>query len=194
MRRATPYDRKRAVSILANAFKENPGVLWVVKNDSKMDDRIVALCEYCYDTAFEINGVFISNDFNGVSLIFPMENKKFSWRTPILYFKLAVNALGIFRIGEVIRRELYLSKHRPKHNFLYFWMVAVDPNCKGIDTMQEMTYWAAAYSKHLNLPLVAETTLEKNKKVYERYGYEEYHRWNVSDKDVCVHFMIRQPK
>lgn len=194
MRIATLEDREKAINILYRAFKKTPGVVWIVKQDKCINDRIKAVCAYCFDTVLPIKGAFITSDGKGVSLLYRLKDKKLTVRDLINQAILAYKAIGVRRAKEIIRREKYIKQHRPEGDYLYFWMVAVDTDVKGIDTMKEITYWAQELSNKMNIPLLAETTMEKNKVVYERYGYQVYHTWDVPKKDFKVYFMIKYPK
>lgn len=193
MRLATSRDKRFSIDILQRAFRNIPGILWIVKKDKKIEKRIKHLCSFCFDTALAANGVHITSDNKGVGLMYRMKDKKFRLYDFVLYLKLVFQVIGVSRLDEIIIRERYIKTHRLKGDYLYFWMVAVDPNSKGIEPMKEMTYWSIDKSKELNIPILAETSVEQNRRVYERYGYKVYHTWNVPDKDFNFYFMVRYP-
>ena len=46
-------------------------------------------------------------------------------------------------------------------------------------------------AKIQRIPIYAETTLEKNKKVYERFGFKVYKTWINQTNGIQVWFMCR---
>lgn len=195
MRKATKADRNRAIEILYKAYKDNPTFTWVVKPGSpeQFEDRTKQLCGFLFDNILQIGGVYMTSYNDGICMIYNINDKKntaYSW---YLQIKLAFNVIGITRALEIMKRESHIEKLRPKGNYLYFWVLAADPDVKGYQDMAEIRDDTFAMSKNQNLPIYAETTVERNVIMYKRYGFEEYDTWHVPGKDVIVHFMKREP-
>ena len=47
------------------------------------------------------------------------------------------------------------------------------------------------YSKQEQLPILLETSVERNKDIYERYGFYVYHEWMDSGGGQSLWFMRR---
>jgi hypothetical protein len=194
MKVATKQDRERAVDILTRAYVDVPGVLAIVKETGDVRKRVKALCEYCFDTMQPIGGVYITTCNNGVAMVYQTKDKKFRWGGLIDQIVLIFKAVGISRALKIMKRDKIIQQKRPKENILYFWMLAVDPEVRGIQAMKEIRDEIYELSEKLNMPIYAETTVDRNKVMYERYGFETYDTWYDNEKDTNVYFMYRPIK
>ncbi len=186
--------KKKITQIITEAFEANPSVNWVVKNDHKKEQRIRALAEYSFDTAFRRNGVFVSDNLEGVALCYKYNFRKESLADYYAQLKLLFKSIGVTRVFEVLNRQAYISKHRPKDGyFLYFWFFGVSNKGRGSHAAKQLKDEIFNLSKETNLPIYLETSVEKNKKVYERYGFDTYHVWHYEKKGIDLHFMKRDP-
>lgn len=195
MRKATKADRERAIEILYKAYKDNPTFTWVVKDGTpeQFEERVKYLCGFLFDSISLIGGVYMTSYNDGICMIYNINDKKNSLQSWILQIKLAFKVIGITRALEIMQRENKIEKRRPNGDYLYFWVLAADPDVKGFQDMAEIRDETFAMSKELNLPIYAETTVDRNVIMYKRYGFEEYDTWEVPGKDVTVHFMRRFP-
>jgi hypothetical protein len=192
MREALKSDRKLVVDIVSQAFLSNPSVLYVVKKDGKLEQRVRYLAEYSFDTGFLRDGVFLSDDNLGVAICYPYNKKKEGLRDYINQIKLIFSCIGLSRVRKVMKREAYIKKHRPKDgNFLYFWFLGVSSQRSENSTIVDIKEGLFKQSEQLKLPIYLETSVEKNRRVYERYGFEVYHIWEVPEEEYCLYFMRR---
>lgn len=183
-------DRQLVVNIITDAFKDNPSVLSVINNDKRKTERISALAEYVFDTAFSRNGIFISSDKTGVAICYRYNEKA---NAPADYFnqlKLVVNAIGIRRVFKILKRDAYISKQRPANgNFMYFWFFGVVDQGKGRGAAIELKNRLFEKAKKENLPIYLETSVLQNKSVYERFGFKVYHSWKEAETSNEIWFM-----
>ena len=194
MRKAEKKDQGRVLEILTSSFETNPSVLWVIRKDSKIKKRILALCNYSYKTAFLRKGVYLSSDESGVALFYKYNIRKDGLRDYLNQAALLCNAVGISRLKLVLRREAYIKNYRPKDGeFFYFWFLGVHPNSQNGFAARELRDHLLNISDQEQLPIYLETSVGKNKKVYERYGFETYHQWHSDDKKTTVFLMRRTP-
>ncbi|MBK8807125.1 MAG: hypothetical protein IPO21_10965 [Bacteroidales bacterium] len=92
--------------------------------------------------------------------------------------KLAFGAIGISRALKIQKRESFIHKHRPADgNFLYFWFWGIKTSERGKYSAIESKKFIFELSKRLDIPIYLETSVVKNKNVYERYGFETYSLW-----------------
>ena len=99
--------------------------------------------------------------------------------------------IPIKNVFQTLKRESYLKKHRYDGTHLYFWFLGVK---KGGGTAGfEMKDYLFDFSSKEQLPIILETSVERNKEIYERYGFEVYHEWPNSGKGKTLWFMIRKP-
>jgi len=95
-------------------------------------------------------------------------------------------------VFETLKREAYIKKHRFKGNHLYFWFFGVK---KGGDRAGfELKNYMFDYSKKEQLPILLETSVQRNKEIYERYGFHVYHQWMDSGGGNTLWFMKRDVK
>ena len=94
------------------------------------------------------------------------------------------------RVPQVLKREGILKKYRTKEPHLNFWFLGVDPDKKGMGGVMDLKNGIFALAEKQQLPILLETSVERNKNVYERFGFRTYHTWKESD-DYTLWFMRR---
>lgn len=193
MRLAEWTDRKDIIDIIVSRFENIPGTIWVVREKANKKKAISCLASYVFLKSYNREGAWISDNNMGMALCFRYNKKIFSLRELwcLLRFTLFYGSLG--KIKDFIYRESYREKQRPPDgNYLYWWFFGVK---KGGDKAGfEISREIIRYSEREKLPIYLETTIEKNMRVYERYGYELYHYWEEPDKDIRFWFMKREVK
>jgi len=194
VRKATKTDKKLVIDIIAESFDKNPSVNWVIKNDTKRKKRIKELSKYSFETALMRNGAFISSDENGVALCYKYNEKGNLLADYWNQAKLAIKAVGLSRVIEVSRRESYIKKMRPNSGkYLYFWFLGVNNKGVGKGAAYEIKNFIFNKSKDEKLAIYLETSVEKNKLIYERFGFKTYHTWEDKSKNFELWFMKREP-
>ncbi len=193
MELAKKTDKQLVVKIISETFWDNPGVNTVIKNDSSKKSRIECLAEYAFEYAQKREGVYLSADKKGVAICFNrMECKKYFLSEIWLQAKLIFNAICISRLTRVMKREKHIKKIRPMDsNYLYFWFFGVLEEARSAGTAKQIKDFIFSISEQKKLPIYAETTVEKNKRVYEFYGFKTYHTWKDIDNNITVWFMKR---
>lgn len=186
-----PQNRHIALQVLTTAFGNNPGVLWVVKKDKHIRQRIKVLCKFCLGVAMQKQGAYITADLKGIALIFrnTMKQDPFRWLTG--YIQLGHYCIGWNRAIKVIRREMTITGRRPQTPHLYFWMLAVEDHTYGLNTIIEIRDFVFNQSKMLQLPIYAETTVESALTLYKRYGFKVYDKWQMDKSGLTVYFIYR---
>jgi hypothetical protein len=181
----------RALQILASAFDSIPSTLWIVKNDEHIHKRVLALSQFCLSVALQKNGAFISSDEKGVALIFRNGIKQTPLKWLVDYFRLGNECIGWRKAWSIIQREKTIVSKRLKIEHLYFWMLGVEDHSNGLNTIIEIRDFVFAYSRQLKLPILAETTVEKNLTLYKRYGFSVYDRWETGVDGINIWFIQR---
>lgn len=181
MRLAKKGDKKKVIQIISEAFDNNPSVNWVIKNDIFRKQRIRVLARYAFNVANRRSGVYLSSDEEGVVICYQYKKKKDDLFDYIDQLYLALFAVGLSRIGKVLRRESYIQKARSEDNdFLYFWFWGISKKGKGQTAARESKDFIFELSEKLKLRIYLETSVAKNKNVYERYGFKTYAIWQDS--------------
>lgn len=189
MKQITSSRAPTVIRILTESFQTNPSALWVIKQDEKVQKRLYALIEYAVKTGLENDGVFLSDDESAAAICFK-EPAKASLSSYLNQLRLIRKAIGFSRVPHVLKREGYLKKHRPNEPHLNFWFLGVDPARKGGRGVHDLKQGIFRLSAELQLPILIETSVERNKNVYERFGFHVYHTWRPST-DYTLWFMKR---
>lgn len=189
MKQAGTSDIPRAIQILTESFQTNPSALWVIKQDHKVQKRLRALIDYAVKTGMQNDGVFLSDDESTAAICFEepaSENLKSYWHQ----VELILRAITLPRVPQVLKREAYLKAHRPEGPHLNFWFLGVDPRKKGSGGVHDIKKGIFQLAKEKNLPILLETSVQRNKDVYEYFGFHTYHTWKQSE-DYTLWFMRR---
>ena len=72
-------------------------------------------------------------------------------------------------------------------------MLAVKNNTNGMSTVFELKKGLYEMSKKHNLAVYAETSLEKNKTIYERFGFITHNAFKMRGSDFTIWFLKRNP-
>lgn len=194
MKKATKKDKARVLKILTKTFDEVQGIKWLVKCDYKKEQRLKALAEYAFEKSFARNGVFLSDDETGVALCYRNRAKINLLKDFLNEAKLIIKALSIWRIPEILQRESYRQNMRPQNrDYYYFWMLGVLDEGKGKSAARELKNAIIQKADAEGLPIYAETSIERNCKVYEWGGFNLYHYWEVKEKEIRLWFLKREP-
>jgi ribosomal protein S18 acetylase RimI-like enzyme len=192
MRKASKQDIKLVVDIITESFQDNPSVLSVIKNDHKQKQRISALAVYAFKTGLRRNGVLISSDEQAIAICYPQglasEGLADLWNQLVF----AIKGIGVSRVPKVMQRAAMIKKSRLQDNdYLYFWFFGVRNKGRGQGGAQELKAAIFEESTQKKLPILVETSVNKNKKVYERFGFQVYHTWENKAENLTLWFMKR---
>ncbi|MDB4335058.1 hypothetical protein OAA06_01730 [bacterium] len=197
MIKAVKLDKKQVVEIVTESFSNNPSVLSVIKPGSAKQEqkRIAGLAEYAFNTAFKRNGVVLSSDRQGVAICYPYHVQKNTFKDYWNQLVLAFKVIGVSRILTIMRRDNYVKRQRPKDGrYLYFWFLGVKSDGIGKSAVRELRDSVYKESHLKKLPIYLETSVEKNRVVYERFGFEVYHAWDNTKEGNTIWFMKRDPE
>lgn len=191
MRKAIKADKKLVSDIISDSFINNPSAVSVLKNKGESKKRHLAgLAKYVFKTAYRRDGVYISDDEKGVAVCYKYNFKKESLYDYWNQFLLAVQVVGLKNVLNVLKRESYIKAKRPADgNFLYFWFFGVKEDGIGKGAASELWHSVLKDAKEKTLPIFLETSLEKNKTVYQRYGFRLFHTWNNEKDNIKIWFM-----
>jgi len=195
MIQASYSDKAMVVEILTKAYDANTSVNYLIKQDKKRTRRIKRLVEYSFETCWQFGEIYLSSDKKGVALILMPEKEKTTLKSIGRDAKLAFCSIGITNVPRVMKVENYKKKTRPKFpDCLYFWYYGVVPDHQGQGSATELKNEIFALADKRQLPILIETTGEKHKNVYQRYGFELYHSWTIGNNIITYYFLLRKPK
>ena len=185
--------RKTCIDIICSSMCNIPGITWIVgSNATKAGKRLRELGRYVFDVSWTYNGLIFSNDLKGVVILL-VQNRKLRQKIHLMAsMRFILRCTGLFRAWEIVKREKYIQTHHPQNkDYLYFWIFAVLPSHQGRKTAYELKEKVFEKSRLMRLPIYLETTVLKNKRVYERFGFNVYHTWKIKKRNVTMYFMKR---
>lgn len=191
MKPATKADQNLVVSIVCESFTDNPSVQRVI--NPKKPRALEALAHYAFQSSLPADGVWLSNDNSSIAICYPFYHKKESLKEVFAQMKLIKNCIGFSRLLKVEKSNAYVNAVRPKDGlFLYFWFFGASENGKKSRAAFELKNDILKWSEESRLPIYLETSVARNRRVYERYGFEVYHTWERDANDT-LWFMRRFP-
>ncbi len=188
---ASTEDKLEAVRIITNTFDQNPSVNIVIGSGGNRRKKISRLGNYAFIKAINRNGAYISSNRKGAALCFESDAKgtNFAEFWAELRFALSIPPKKVF---QTLKRESYIKKHRFEGKHLYFWFLGVEKD--GNQAVFELKDYLFELSERNQLPILLETSVDRNRSVYERYGFEVYHTWEDSGDGKALWFMMRKPE
>ncbi len=198
MVQAKANDRDSAIEIIVDSFWQNPSVLNTIKGGTEIQKKrqITTLAGYAFDYGLRRNGVWFSSDKSGIAICYEFGSIKENLNDLYGQIALLFKTIGITRIGSVLTHEKELKNGRnTTAPFLYFWFYGVKTGDQGKGAALELKNGIFQLSQQLQLPIYAETSVPKNYRVYQRYGFECYHELKdrTSDNGSTLWFLKRPP-
>ena len=187
---AQKSDKKDAISIIAKTFDKNPSVNIVIGESGNRQKKLKRLASYVFTKSLNREGAFLSNNRKGTALCF-VSSRKGKILPELIEEIRFVLVLPFSNIISSLKREKYIQEHRMKEKHLYFWFLGVEKG--GNKAVFEIKDQIFQWSEKKKLPILLETSVIRNKKVYERYGFEVYHTWDDSGNGNALWFMRRMP-
>ena len=171
-------ERQLVRDIITDSFLGNPSVMDAVGNSGNTTQKISALADYAYKTCKRRNGVFLSSDSNGVALCYRYNSHKESISDYWNQFLLVIQCTGLRKALKLLKKDGYIKLQRPADgDFLYFWFFGVSATGRGQGAALELKDQIFEMARADQLPIYLETSVERNKRIYERYGFRVYHFW-----------------
>ena len=170
----------------------------IIKNDKHKDKRFWYLAEHMVNKAIERDALIVSEDYNGIAILFEEDpNKKSNfWKEMITDLKLALNVTGIKKGLKALKTQGYVKNQRPKdQEHLYCWFWGIMPEARNVDTTKtayNMKNQFMALSKEKKLPIYAETRIKRVYIAYRRYKFECFNKWQHPSGDT-MYFMKYDP-
>ncbi len=188
IRRATIQDRTRAVKVLAESFDANPAVNDTIISDNKRNQRLIALMEYVFDTGFSRGGVFVTEDVNGVLVLYDPVLAPARVSDYFRQLKLIHKCVGWSRMRYASSKDKKMASFRPATSHLYLQMIGIDPASQGKGVGSELIRFMQEKSRVESRPIYLETSVNKNVEMYLRKGFVVHGDWKIRE-DYHVHFM-----
>ena len=148
--------------------------------------KISRLASYAFIKAINRGGAYISDNKMGAALCFRSNNNSSNLKEFIAEIRFTLS-IPIAKVIHALKREAYLKKHRYQGDHFYFWFLGVkkDGDKAGFGLKDHLFELA----QNEQLPILLETSIERNKVIYERYGFTVYHIWENPFEGKPLWFM-----
>lgn len=188
MRAATISDESRVIELIVQTFNSNPTVSWMLRNSGNRSRALRHFSSYIFSLGLDKKGVYLSRNEKGVVIMFRSDCTETSFRTLSRRFRMAITTLRLKRIPALLRMERYRKLQRPNElPYLYVWFMGVLPD--GGPAAIELKNGILKIAQTEALPVYAETSVSRNRPVFERMGFKTYHHWKVPGEELEFWFM-----
>lgn len=188
MRLASKKDKTLVVNIITETFQNNPGVNWMFSSKGKQSKNIKRLADFVFIKCLNRNGILISSNEKGVALFYRSDKRIFSILELYYEIRFGLFSIPLNKLPKVLRRESLRKGKRPKNEpYYYFWFLGVLK--EGANAGFELNKALINMSKEDNIPIFLETSIERNKDIYERIGYKTYDYLNDESNKPSFWFL-----
>ncbi|MGB1039913.1 MAG: hypothetical protein ACPGVD_03495 [Flavobacteriales bacterium] len=183
-------ERNKILEIFEEAFKDSPGMTWMIANNKKKMKSILKL--FIHEASLK-KGAFLTKNKSGAVLFFSLQNNTNS--TALILRKLYVFffVVGVNRGIKAIRYKKLINEIRPKEGLLG-WLVASNQNISGNEAAYEIKREMFRIADETNQPIFVETTVPRVRKLYRLAGYKEYQSIQHPYEELTIWFMRRDPE
>lgn len=190
MKPSTIDDKENSVRIIADTFRANPSVNVVIGEGGNHLRKIQRLADYAFIKALNRKGAYVSDNNMGTALFFRSDIKVISLKEMYYEVRFALS-IPLKKVIQTLKRESYIKKHRAYKDYYYFWFLGVQKGGKKAGF--ELKDHAFKKAQEAQLPILLETSVERNVFVYERYGFTSYHIWEDEANGIKLWFMKWEP-
>jgi len=184
-------DIKKAANVLANAFSEDP--MW--KKIFKEEDKYRVISEMMARFSLKYGNVFSTSDnLEGVMAILSHDKAEMTgWR--IIRsgaFFLSMKLLSVMKtmkpVGKAIKEE---KKNLNIGPYIYLLIIGVSQEFQGKGFGGKMLRALIEKAENEGKSIYLETQIEKNVKLYEKYGFYVFKKMNLPVLNLSMWLMVR---
>ncbi len=177
---------------MADSFTDNPAIAFSIGSGRHFEKRKRALARFLYGYCKRRNGVFLSEDRRGVICFYHSDKPVSAWIELRAEIQLVFSAIGITRVYRTWLRSQLIKKQQATHKpFIHCWYIGISKEHRGNRTAFEMMKLLFLEAQKTGRPILAETMILQNKRVYERMGFVEYGQVEVKGTTT---FLLRYLK
>jgi hypothetical protein len=175
-----------ALEILKETLVDNRSVLFSIGSRGFFRFKVWLVAHFLYSEASRNKGVFIDSKNEGIICFFEAKEKRSA--SFIIELGLIVFGIGPLRILRVWLRKKEVQRfHSQYENYIHCSYLAVRKSARGQGSIFELRNALFQFQQEKQLPILIETTIEKNKRVYERIGFRVHEERVVSGfKTYCM--------
>lgn len=175
MKHASPSDKQLIIQIFQEAFIDNPHIIYLL-GSKRLKRKIAIMTEHVLRVAQKRGGVYLSENKDGVLIVFEAEALKLSFLEKCSQYWMAIRCFEWRRLPEISKTEKQVQLLRIcQPTDLYVWFYAVSDAALGGPTARELMRDLFHLARVQNGAIYAETSIKRNAVVYERFGFECYH-------------------
>ena len=191
MIQATKDDKHHVIDILATSFASNPTLLAMSRKDQS-GHRIKPILDYAFNYSMRRNGVYLSDDRKSVAFLNDESASRFSFLELMDKVKLIVRTIPVNRIGTILNHlRTIRAEKKTDGPFLHFWFLGARCDSSLHSTRRFMTE-LFEMAKSRKKTIYAETTIPKNHRVFQRFGFDTYSIVSNATLDLKV-FCMKKP-
>ncbi|WP_417885681.1 hypothetical protein [Zunongwangia sp.] len=184
----TQEKKSEIIEKVSTLLQEIPSSMDVVKKGGNEEKRYKYLATHMVNKAIKKDALIVSEDGNGIAILFKTSKKEESfWKEAWAELGLVVNVTGFKNALKILKTQNYIKKQRPQEGeYLYCWFWGILKESRGAGTQVGVKMKDEFYrrAKQYNLPLYAETRMRKNAIVYQKFGFDLFHKWDHPSGDT----------
>lgn len=190
---ATIKDKEYVINILHNAFISNP-TLCALSRNKNGTPCIRPILEYAFFFTLRRKGIFLSDDRKVVAFMYDSKPVRRNLTEIYYLFRLILFGINIMKIKSIIRHLGNMKNYKPKNSaFYHFWFLGAGKD-SDLTTTKKFITELMELSNRNQLPVYAETSLEKNETVYKKFGFSTFETIKNSDLKLTVYLMKKLPE
>jgi len=190
-------DKEEVIEKVTILLKEIPASMEVVKKGGDRHKRFKYLATHMVEKAIEKDALIISKNGKGIAILFKTNSKEDNfWKVLPEQIRLVLYVTGIRNAFTILKTQNYIKQQRPKEgDYLYCWFWGILADSRGADTQvgKEMKDEFYRQAKEYQIPLYAETRMRQNALVYQRFGFELFHKWKHPSGDTMYFLKYTPP-
>ncbi|MFM7814317.1 MAG: hypothetical protein ACKO66_07345 [Flavobacteriales bacterium] len=188
----TSPSRNQAISLIQQTWRENPAVHFSIGRGWGFSFRSHELARFFVRFAERRNAMHFDSSGTGVIIFYPAHEHRRTWRDVADEFRLLLLAIGPFRAARVLRRKREIARHHAQFKtFLHCWYFGIAEQHRSLQRAAALRDKLFDSADRWQLPVLAETTIMRNRDVYARMGFEVYAQCTVGQ--VTTYLLCRYP-
>lgn len=179
MIRASYSDKAFITQLLVDSFYENASVNYIIKQDTRKEQRIKGLMNYSFDVCYLFGEIFHSEDKKGCALILFPEKRKKSFQSFLLDLQFIFSVLDVPHFRKALLRESKLKARQKPVSHYYLWFIGVSPEEQGKGIGTKLLEEVLKDARTMGRPVLLETSNMENVRWYKKAGFTVYDKLDL---------------
>tara|TARA_B110001469_G_C9640179_1_gene321825 strand:- start:2435 stop:2860 length:426 start_codon:yes stop_codon:yes gene_type:complete len=117
--------------------------------------------------------IILTSDDSSCAILIDPSKKKTTLKTISWDLRLMIQSIGLFRVGNILKREKVLKNNYPNIPFIHLWYIGVNSDNQGKGVGTKLMQKIIDKYKNEGLPICLETSTKRNFGFYENLGFKE---------------------